>query len=135
MPDGVHPEAIDAIRAEGADVVQVGGNYDEAVEKAAQLGTQDGHVLVQDTAWVGYEEIPGWIVDGYDTLFVEIDEQLGARGIGRPDLVVVPTGSVRCCRRRSCTTASPGPTRAQRSYRSNPSARRASAPVSRPVDV
>ena len=33
-----------------------------------------GHVLVQDTAWPGYEEIPGWIVDGYDTLFTEIDQ-------------------------------------------------------------
>ncbi len=92
LPDGVHPEAIDAISAEGADVVRVSGSYDDAVEEAARLGADDGHVLVQDTAWVGYEEIPGWIVDGYDTLFVEIDEQLGERGIRRSDLVVVPTG-------------------------------------------
>jgi diaminopropionate ammonia-lyase len=92
VPDGVHPEALEAIRAEGADVVQVDGTYDDAVEIAAQLGHEHGHVLVQDTAWVGYETIPRWIVDGYDTLFVEIDEQLAARDIRRPDLVVVPTG-------------------------------------------
>lgn len=92
LPEGVHPEAVDAIRTEGAEVVQIEGTYDDAVARAAQLGSEDGRVLVQDTAWVGYEEIPGWIVDGYDTLFVEIDEQLGAQGIGRPDLVVVPTG-------------------------------------------
>ncbi len=91
VPDGVHPEALEAIRAEGADVVQVHGTYDDAVEIAAQLGNEHGHVLVQDTAWVGYEKIPRWIVDGYDTLFVEIDEQLAARDL-RPDLVVVPTG-------------------------------------------
>lgn len=43
---------------------------------------------MQDTAWDGYTEVPGWIVDGYRTLLEEVDEQLGAA----PDLVVVPTG-------------------------------------------
>jgi diaminopropionate ammonia-lyase len=92
VPEGVHPAALEAIRAEGADVVEVDGSYDDAVRMAAELAAEAGHVLVQDTAWDGYEEIPGWIVAGYDTLFVEIDEQLEARGIPRPDLVVVPTG-------------------------------------------
>ncbi|HEY3483756.1 MAG TPA: diaminopropionate ammonia-lyase [Ilumatobacteraceae bacterium] len=92
VPTGVHPEAVRAIRAEGAEVVQVDGTYDDAVEMAGRLGDENGHVLVQDTAWTGYEEVPRWIVDGYDTLFVEIDEQLAPRGVGRPDLVVVPTG-------------------------------------------
>jgi diaminopropionate ammonia-lyase len=49
-------------------------------------------VLVQDTAWDGYEDVPRWIVDGYSTLFAEIDDQLRDRGLTRPDLVVVPTG-------------------------------------------
>ena len=40
-------------------------------------------------AWPGYEEVPGWIVDGYATLPLEIDEALGG---ARPDLVVVPVG-------------------------------------------
>lgn len=92
VPDGVHPTAVASIRAEGAEVVEVAGTYDDAVDEAARLGEQDGYVLVQDTAWHGYEEVPGWIVDGYDTLFVEIDEQIAAEGIERPDLVVVPTG-------------------------------------------
>jgi diaminopropionate ammonia-lyase len=92
VPVGVHPDAIAAIRGEGALVVEVDGTYDDAVARAAELGAEDGHVLVQDTSWPGYEQVPGWIVDGYDTLFVEIDEQLEAHGVGRPDLVVVPTG-------------------------------------------
>ena len=92
VPDGVHALAIEAIRAEGADVVYVDGSYDDAVRAAARLGDEGGYVVVQDTAWDGYEDVPGWIVDGYDTLFVEIDEQLGAVGIDWPDLVVVPTG-------------------------------------------
>lgn len=93
VPAGVHPAAIQAIRDEGATVTVVSGSYDDAVH-AAKLGTQqiDRGFLIQDTAWEGYEDIPGWIVDGYSTLFVEVDDQLSDVGDGGPDLVVVPTG-------------------------------------------
>ncbi|GAA3454545.1 pyridoxal-phosphate dependent enzyme [Dactylosporangium matsuzakiense] len=89
VPAGVPAAAVAAIRAEGAEVVAVGGDYDRAVRTAA--ADPDG-LLVQDTAWDGYEEIPGWIVEGYSTLFTELDEQLAAAGAGPPDLLVVPTG-------------------------------------------
>ncbi len=92
VPDGVHPDAIAAIRDEGAEVIDVGGSYDDAVAAAARRGESAGYVLVQDTAWEGYEEIPRWIVDGYATLFVELAEQLADVGVTRPDLVLVPTG-------------------------------------------
>jgi diaminopropionate ammonia-lyase len=93
VPDGVHPAAVQAIRGEGAQVSRVAGSYDRAVqEAAAYVAEGDGRMLVQDTAWDGYEEVPGWIVDGYSTLFAEIDDQLRNRGLTRPDLVVVPTG-------------------------------------------
>src|SRR5690606_19046458 len=64
----------------------------DAVSAAARLGQEAGHVLVQDTAWHGYEEVPGWIVDGYETLFAEIDDQLEAVEVVGPNLVAVPTG-------------------------------------------
>ncbi|MGD9998246.1 MAG: diaminopropionate ammonia-lyase [Acidimicrobiia bacterium] len=92
VPEGVHPDAIGAIRSEGADVELVDGTYDDAVELAARLARKVDHVLIQDTAWAGYEEIPGWIVDGYATLFVEVDQQLSDCGVRQPDMVVVPTG-------------------------------------------
>ncbi|MFF5232962.1 pyridoxal-phosphate dependent enzyme [Dactylosporangium sp. NPDC000521] len=44
----------------------------------------EDRLLVQDMAWDGYEDVPGWIVDGYSTLFAELPV--------RPDLVVVPAG-------------------------------------------
>ena len=93
-PDGVHPSAVQAIRDEGARVEEVGGSYDDAVAAAASTATAPGHVLVQDTAWEGYEQIPGWIVDGYATLFAEADGQLIAltAGSASVDLVLVPTG-------------------------------------------
>ncbi|HLU71442.1 MAG TPA: pyridoxal-phosphate dependent enzyme [Nonomuraea sp.] len=88
VPGGVHPEAVAAIAGEGAEVTEVDGAYDEAVEQAASAAAEPGAVLVQDTAWAGYEETPGWIVEGYATLFAELDEQLGET----PGLVAVPAG-------------------------------------------
>lgn len=88
---GVHPMAVQAIRDEGADVVEVDGSYDDAVAAAARDADARGEVLVQDTAWEGYEQVPGWIVEGYATLFTEIDEQLAEHGL-RADLVTIPTG-------------------------------------------
>lgn len=92
IPDGVHPSAVQAIRDEGADVREIGGSYDHAVAAAARASEAPSRVLVQDTAWEGYEEIPGWIVEGYSTLFAEADEQLISLGDDRTDLVLIPTG-------------------------------------------
>ncbi|WP_433170397.1 diaminopropionate ammonia-lyase [Actinoallomurus sp. CA-150999] len=92
VPEGVHPVAVVAIAGEGAEVTEVAGPYDGAVRRAAEAATAPGSVLVQDTAWPGYERIPGWIVEGYSTLFTEIDVQLTAAGTGPPDLVAVPVG-------------------------------------------
>lgn len=89
VPHGLTARTLAAIEAEGATVVRTGSLYDDAVRGAA-AGTADrpADLLVQDTAWPGYEEVPAWIVQGYATLFAEIDAQRPARA----DLVVVPTG-------------------------------------------
>ncbi len=92
IPFGVHPAAITAIAGEGALVTMVEGSYDDAVAAAALAARAQDSLLVQDTAWDGYEQIPGWIVDGYATLFSEIDDQLRATGGQSPDLVIVPAG-------------------------------------------
>ncbi|MEV8414959.1 diaminopropionate ammonia-lyase [Streptomyces niveus] len=94
VPRGVHPRAVAAIAAERATVTEVAGAYDEAVRLAAEAAAaRPDAVLVQDTAWAGYERIPGWIVEGYSTLCAEIDEQLTEGGhVAGPDLVAVPVG-------------------------------------------
>jgi len=89
VPAGVHPVALDAIEGEGATVTTVGASYDSAVAAAIDDAERTGALLVQDTAWPGYEHIPAWIVEGYTTMFVEIDEQLGETSL---DLLVVPVG-------------------------------------------
>jgi diaminopropionate ammonia-lyase len=93
VPAVITAGAATAIAAEGAEVVTVPGSFDEAVAAAASwVPGQPPALLVQDTAWPGYEQVPGWIVEGYDTLFAELDGQLTAAGAGPPSLVVVPVG-------------------------------------------
>ncbi|TDC86836.1 pyridoxal-phosphate dependent enzyme [Actinomadura sp. 7K507] len=93
VPSGVHPAAVAAIKEEGAGVTEVPAPYDEAVRVAADTAASDpSALLVQDTAWPGYERVPQWIVDGYSTLFTEIDEQLVAAGADPAGLVAVPVG-------------------------------------------
>ena len=93
LPAVIGPAARAAIAGEGAEVVRVAGSYDDAVAEARQWAQgHQGAALVQDTAWPGYEQVPGWIVDGYSTLFGELDAQLTAAGAGPAALVAVPVG-------------------------------------------
>ena len=89
VPVVMLPQTAARIADEGAKVVWVDGGYDDAVRWAAAFAAdRPGHALVQDTAWAGYEQVPAWIVQGYQTLLDEIDTQLG----GAPYLVAVPVG-------------------------------------------
>ena len=47
-------------------------NYDDTVRYTSQLATENGWVIVQDTMWEGYEEIPLWIMQGYTMLMKEV---------------------------------------------------------------
>ena len=85
IPDGVSDAAVAAVASEGAVVDRLPISYDEAVRTAASLADEPGSLLIQDTSWPGYSEIPRAIVDGYSTLFAELDGM-------EPDLVVVPAG-------------------------------------------
>lgn len=92
VPQGVSERAIDLIRTEGADVRVLDTSYDDGVRQAAALADADPDaLLVQDTSWPGYTDIPQWIVDGYATLFDEAADQATDLGT-RVDLVVVPAG-------------------------------------------
>lgn len=91
LPAGSARSRIEGIQGEGAAVVEVAGSYDDAVASAARRagGMQ---LLLQDQGWDGYEAIPGWIADGYDTIFSEAEFQLQAADQPAPDLVLVQIG-------------------------------------------
>ena len=91
LPKGSAAARVEGIRSEGARVIEVEGTYDDAVAVAAGAAGPDA-LLIQDHGWPGYEEIPGWVADGYETLFLEIDEQLTAAGSPPHDLVLVQIG-------------------------------------------
>jgi len=83
---------VAAIAAEGAQVTRITGSYDEAVRLAVEAARGPQAELVQDAGWPGYEQVPGWIVEGYSTLFAETDTQLGQARADGPGLVVIPAG-------------------------------------------
>jgi len=91
VPRGMVEARIQAIRSEGALVTVVDGTYDEAVARSAQEAS-DRCLVVSDTSWEGYETTPARVIEGYSTIFHEIDDAIDASGLQRPDIVVIPMG-------------------------------------------
>lgn len=91
VPASMTPARRTAIRNEGASVEEVSGSYDDAV---ATLGsfTDTRYLILSDTAWAGYEQIPNWVITGYGTIFAEIATQLERRAAEPPNLIVVQAG-------------------------------------------
>ncbi len=92
MPKGSAQMRFDAIAREGADVTITDLNYDDAVRLANKGAQEHGWIMVQDTAWDGYEEIPLWIMQGYSTIINEIVEQLEAAKEEKPTHVFLQAG-------------------------------------------
>ncbi|MEL4861549.1 diaminopropionate ammonia-lyase [Pseudoflavonifractor phocaeensis] len=93
MPKGSVKTRFDNIAKEGAAVTIEELNYDDCVRLAAKEADETPNgVIVQDTAWDGYEEIPAWIMQGYGTMADEANEQLNAAGVARPTHVFIQAG-------------------------------------------
>lgn len=76
MPKGSSKERLNHIKALGADASITELNYDDAVRLANENAGKFGWIMVQDTAWEGYEKIPAWIMQGYTTMADEASGQL-----------------------------------------------------------
>jgi len=92
MPKGSSQYRLERIRSEGAFAEITDMNYDDAVRMTAEESEKHGWVVVQDTAWEGYEEIPTWIMQGYGTMSAESLEQLNTLGIEKPTHIFVQAG-------------------------------------------
>ena len=93
MPKGTTKARLENIAREGAQVDIQELNYDDCVRLAAREAAETPRgVIVQDTAWEGYEEIPSWIMEGYGTMAMEAGEQLKEAGDERPTHVFVQAG-------------------------------------------
>ena len=91
VPEGTSRVRIDAIESEGASCTVVDGTYEDAVARAA-AEAGDECLVVSDTSWPGYERVPTWVIEGYETIFHEILHQTLDRGLPEPTTVVVPIG-------------------------------------------
>ena len=76
MPKGTARERLANIRKLGADASIMDFGYDDCVRLARDNAAKNGWILVQDTAWDGYEEIPLHIMEGYLTMGLESIHQL-----------------------------------------------------------
>lgn len=75
---GVSEERIAAIARFGAEMKRVTGTYDDSVVEAARVAAAEGWTVVSDTAWEGYERIPGLVMQGYTAIVREALGQMPA---------------------------------------------------------
>ncbi len=80
MPVGSTETRRKHIEDEGAECTIEKVNYDDCVRMVAKEASEcERGVVIQDTAWEGYEEIPSWIMQGYSTMADEASEQYGEK--------------------------------------------------------
>ena len=91
VPKGLARARIKAIKSEGAKVRVVRGSYDDAIARSAQEANEN-NLVVSDTSWEGYQDIPWQVTVGYSTLFAEIDNALRVEGLADPDVIVLQAG-------------------------------------------
>jgi diaminopropionate ammonia-lyase len=72
LPKFTSAEKEAAIRARGADVIRIDGDYDTAVAECRRHASDKGWTVISDTSWEGYESVPLNVMRGYTMLVEEI---------------------------------------------------------------
>jgi diaminopropionate ammonia-lyase len=75
VPEDMAVARVNALAGEGAQVEIVHGDYDDAVAASAAMASDDA-LVISDTSWPGYRDVPAWVADGYGTIFAELEHQL-----------------------------------------------------------
>ncbi len=91
VPAGTARARVDGITSEGARVTVVDGSYDDAVIRAAKDASATT-LVISDTSWPGYDRVPRRVVEGYSTVFWEIEEQVATSALPQPSVVAVQMG-------------------------------------------
>lgn len=92
MPKGSAQASVDRIKGLGAECIVTDVNYDDTVRLANKTAEENGWMLVQDTAWEGYEKIPTWISQGYMTMAAEAVDQAEGLLEGLPTHIMLQAG-------------------------------------------
>ncbi len=75
LPKFTSAEKEAAIRARGAEVIRVEGDYEAAVAECKAQAAVNGWTIISDTSWEGYDSIPRSVMRGYTVLVEEIIQQ------------------------------------------------------------
>ena len=89
MPRGASANIVEEVEKLGAQCQVLNLNYDDTVRKAQNYAVREAAILLQDTAWPGYETFPGLIMQGYGTMVAEI---LGQMEDFWPDYILLQAG-------------------------------------------
>lgn len=91
VPHDMAVARIAAIESEGATVVVTDGYYDDAIAESAAAASDDT-LVISDTSWEGYVDVPHWVIEGYTTIYKEADAQMTEMGLPDPTHVFTPMG-------------------------------------------
>lgn len=75
LPRFTSAEKEVAIRARGAEVIRIDGDYDTAVAECKRVAAEKGWTIISDTSWGGYEDVPRSVMRGYCVLVQEVVAQ------------------------------------------------------------
>jgi len=75
LPKFTSAEKEAAIRARGAEVIRIDGDYDTAVAECRRRAGENGWAVISDTSWEGYETVPRDVMRGYTVLADEMLRQ------------------------------------------------------------
>ena len=92
LPKGAAEARVDAVTELGAEAKVTDINYDDTVQYTADQAGGNGWILLQDTSWEGYEDIPTNIMQGYTTIISEITEQLESENLEQVTHVILQAG-------------------------------------------
>jgi len=92
LPKGSAFIRVQAIRELGSEAIITNLNYDDTVRYALKKARENGWQMVQDTSWIGYTEIPKWIMQGYSAMGYEAFLQIKDLGAEMPTHVFLQVG-------------------------------------------
>ncbi|SEN07392.1 diaminopropionate ammonia-lyase [Palleronia pelagia] len=67
-----------ALAAKGAEPVRAGATYEESMEAAEKVATDNGWTLLSDSSWPGYTDWPRRVMEGYLQMAAEAVGQIAA---------------------------------------------------------
>ena len=71
------PEAFaDRLRARGARVARAGATYEQSMAAAEEAAKRNGWVLLSDSSWPGYVDLPRRVMEGYLQMIAEAVEAM-----------------------------------------------------------